>query len=194
MRQLKNKTNVIAPGGNYPYGRLKDNPGNNTGTPVDENLLGDASQFFERLMAEAGITPNGQPENSSDGFQLVDALKELIKKGAGEWKNTGVTVHTGFSTGDAQGVMYKIIENSRTIVIKTTIRVSGSPSLNDNILTIPIPQASSLVDFDFLTTGVSGPVILKVKYDSSPAIILEAFTSGSVTPGETYAIYASIPY
>lgn len=74
MRKLVNKTNVQAPDADYPYGRAKDNPGNKTGTPVDENLLGDMIQFFEHLFAESGLVANELPDNDYSGFQLFEAL------------------------------------------------------------------------------------------------------------------------
>lgn len=77
-RSLASKPNVDAPGGNYPYGRVRNNPGDNTGTNADENLFGDLIQFFERLMALGGVSANGQPENSSSGFQYVTALLNTV--------------------------------------------------------------------------------------------------------------------
>lgn len=78
MRSLASKTNVTAPGGDYPYGRLKNNPGDGTGTPVNELVYGDFHQFFEKLMADAGLSANGLPENSANGFQLNAALAAFI--------------------------------------------------------------------------------------------------------------------
>ena len=86
-RSLASKTNVTAPGGNYPYGRVKDNTGSGDGTHVDENLLGDLIQYFEKLMALGGVTANGLPENSSDGFQYLTALINLISS----YVSTGVS-------------------------------------------------------------------------------------------------------
>ncbi len=78
MRPLKNKPNVIAPTSIYPYGRVKDNPGDGTGTPVNEQVYGDIHQFFEKLMADAGMSPNNAPESVYDGFQLNEALDRLF--------------------------------------------------------------------------------------------------------------------
>src|SRR5688572_8737357 len=80
MRALVTKTNVTAAGGGYPYGRIKDNPGNNTGTPVNEEVYGDMHQFFEKLMDEAGISPNNLPENLIEGFQLYQAFEKAARK------------------------------------------------------------------------------------------------------------------
>jgi hypothetical protein len=77
-RRLQDKTNVTAPGGNYPYGRVKNNSGANDGTPVDENLVGDEMQFWERLLAIGGVIANGLPENSANTFQYMIALINII--------------------------------------------------------------------------------------------------------------------
>lgn len=78
-RSLANKSNVVAPGGNYPYGRLKDKDGT-PGTPVNEVTYGDFHQFFERMMALAGISANEQPDNSANTFQFIIALKTLMNR------------------------------------------------------------------------------------------------------------------
>lgn len=77
-RSLANKTNVDAPDGYYPYGRIRDNDGTGNGTPVSEQVYGDFHQFFEKLMAVAGITANELPDNDYNEFQLYDALSSLI--------------------------------------------------------------------------------------------------------------------
>jgi len=78
-RKLSNKTNVTAPDATYPYGKVKDNPGDNTGTPVNEALLGDMTQFFEKLMAATATAFNNQPENDVSGFQFYTALVAAIR-------------------------------------------------------------------------------------------------------------------
>lgn len=85
---LQNTDNIDAPGGNYPYGRVKDNDGTGNGTPANRKTLGDFHQYFARLMALAGITPNGLPENSADGFQYVTALLDVISRQIGDPQST----------------------------------------------------------------------------------------------------------
>jgi hypothetical protein len=80
MRSLANKANVVAPSVEYPYGQIKDNTGGNNGTPVNEAVYGDFHQFFEKLMAVSGVTANDLPENATNGFQLIEALKKLIAR------------------------------------------------------------------------------------------------------------------
>lgn len=81
MRTVENLNNVEAPDGDYLSGRTKDaSPaGSRNGTPVNEALLGDIKEFFEKLMREAGITPNDLPDNTSNGFQLYQAFLNQTK-------------------------------------------------------------------------------------------------------------------
>lgn len=79
MIPLKNKTNVNAPNGTWPYGELRDNPGDNSGTPVNEELVSDVMQLMEVVMADAGITANGQLDNLTNGFQLYQAFIEFVR-------------------------------------------------------------------------------------------------------------------
>lgn len=80
MKRLQNKTNVVAPGGDYPYGRIKNNTGANDGTPVDVDVYGDFHQFFERLIDQSDVTANGNPDNSTSGFQLFEAFLKLANR------------------------------------------------------------------------------------------------------------------
>lgn len=77
-RSLQNKTNVDAPDSDYPYGRIRNNPGDGSGTPVNEAVYGDFHQFFERLMAAAGVVHNELPDNDYSGFQYFEALLKLF--------------------------------------------------------------------------------------------------------------------
>ena len=54
MKALKTKVNVDAPTTAYPFGNVRNNPGDRSGTPVDVELVGDAMQFFEVLMSYGG--------------------------------------------------------------------------------------------------------------------------------------------
>jgi hypothetical protein len=72
-RAITDLTNIEAPSGNFTKGRVKDNDGTQNGTPNNEKLHGDWTQFFQKLMAEAGITPNGNADDQVNN-QLYDAL------------------------------------------------------------------------------------------------------------------------
>lgn len=79
MIALKDKVNVNPVSGTWPYGELRDNPGDNSGTPVNEELVSDVMQLMEAVMADAGITANGLLDNLANGFQLYQAFIEFVR-------------------------------------------------------------------------------------------------------------------
>ena len=64
----------------YPDGRIQDNTGAGNGTPVNERVYGDIYQALLKVKRLSGIIENGLPDNETNGFQLVDALRELASK------------------------------------------------------------------------------------------------------------------
>jgi hypothetical protein len=68
---------VIAPGGAYPYGNIKDDPG---GTRINSKSNSDIQQFFQRISNDAGLTLNSLPDNATNGFQFVQAQNILINQ------------------------------------------------------------------------------------------------------------------
>ena len=78
---------------NYPGGRIKNNTGTGNGTPVNERTKGDWHQAVLKLMRRYGIIANNLPDNETNGFQIVDAIKALPSKNdfiLGLSLNTGV--------------------------------------------------------------------------------------------------------
>jgi hypothetical protein len=80
-RAITDLDNTNPPDGNFPGGRVRDESvaGANDGTPVDEELVGDFWQFFDRLMNVAGVAFNGLPDSVSNGFQFLEALQTFIE-------------------------------------------------------------------------------------------------------------------
>lgn len=64
----------------YPNGRIKDNTGPNDGTPVNEFIYGDIHENKDKLLRLAGITHNNLPDNELNGYQLIEALRDLGSK------------------------------------------------------------------------------------------------------------------
>ncbi len=71
---LQNFPNITTPDGDFPNGRIKDNPGNGTGTPVNQYTNGDYHEFFAKLMRMSGLTPNQVPDSEYAGHQYIQAL------------------------------------------------------------------------------------------------------------------------
>ena len=80
MIKLIDKPNTQAPDSDFPFGNIKDKVGSNPGTPLNKLVYADMHQFFEKLMFEAGVTPNGLPESEYAGFQLMTALVRMFGK------------------------------------------------------------------------------------------------------------------
>lgn len=140
MRALRNKTNVLPPDSDYTFGRVKDDDGSRNGTPVNEELLGDVMQFFEKLMFDAGISMNNLPENAYSGFQLNQALTALIDSMNGGLRKTVVEIGNWnlATTGNIDvtiPVNYKKVRSVEVIIrddsdvyyTKLTASYSGAP-------------------------------------------------------------------
>ena len=115
--KLTDKTNIIAPDSDYPYGRTKDNTGSNDGTPYNERTNGDYFQFFERLMVQGAQTHNDLPENAYSGFQFNEALKYLII-GKGVWADINLS-GTAFDHADPSAGYFRAqfrVDFTRSII------------------------------------------------------------------------------
>lgn len=109
--QLKDKTNVTAPAAPYPYGDVKDNTGSNDGTPLDRAVMSDYFQFFARMLAQSGITPNDLIENDTNGYQYFEALVKAV------------------NLNNSAGV----IETGNQVVLKTKVLEIGDWDMDANI-------------------------------------------------------------
>jgi len=78
-RSILQKANTDGSTITFPLGRIRNNPGDGTGTPLDEQSYGDMHQFFDMLMYRAGLVHNGLPENDANGYQFNDALDRLMR-------------------------------------------------------------------------------------------------------------------
>lgn len=155
MRKLVNKTNVDPADDDYPFGRARNNPGNRTGTPVDEDLVGDILQFFEKLFFESGLIANEMPDNDYTGFQLYEALETLFaKRNQGAWQD--IPLINGWTAG-ARGAKYRVDQ-------------FGQCHLRGSLV-------ASTASGDVITNGLPPPVELTYLYLPIPNI------DGAALPG-----------
>jgi len=134
---------VIAPGGAYPYGDIKDAP---SGTVIDRTSNADIHQFFSKMMDESGYTFNGLPDNNTNNYQLYLALLwhtnppwqftgvvfENDVPGNNEWDNAG-SPYSKFHyrlNGDVSNGIVSL----RGVVINNSV---GSPA-TPLIMTLPV--------------------------------------------------------
>lgn len=112
--------------GDYPYGSIKNEsvPGAKDGTPLDAVWANDYAGFDAALLAQAGITPSGQPDKLG-ASQRVDAISKLTKRSL-----HGVTAMlemTNVSVGDiisSGATKFKVI-NSPIITLADLIPLNG---------------------------------------------------------------------
>ena len=77
---LENLTPFIEPvTSDYPWGDIKDGTGVGDGTDVNRSNHADYHQTFRKLLSLANITPNGLPDNVTNGYQYIDAMKKVLK-------------------------------------------------------------------------------------------------------------------
>ena len=121
MRPITSLPNTEAPDADFPGGRLKNTVGANAGTRVNESMVGDWSQFFYKLMNEAGITPNGLPDSEYSGFQLMTALVKIfggmrrIVYEIGAWDmnaDASISVSTDVVFSKVRGISFVIINDA----------------------------------------------------------------------------------
>lgn len=81
MRNKQNQTNIDNSDLiNYPNGRIKNNTGAGDGTPVNEQTKGDIHEAFDKLLRLYGISHNGLPDNTANGYQAIEGLIALASK------------------------------------------------------------------------------------------------------------------
>lgn len=66
--------------GNYPNGRIRDNDGSGNGTAVNRTIYSDIHEFFAKALRRNKTPYNGQPDNETNGYQLIDAVENLAGK------------------------------------------------------------------------------------------------------------------
>ena len=111
MRDILNIPNVDGASSDYPNGRIKNKnlTSGAPGTPVVEELYGDIIQFFQKLMIEAGLSPNDIPDNVTNGYQLFQAFLENVKN-----QQVARVLSTGSYQGGADVIDYQNGEETVT--------------------------------------------------------------------------------
>lgn len=87
--RLQDKETTDPPSSDYPFGDIRDDPGDRTGTKVNKRNHADFHQFFAKLMDLAGLAYNDLPDNDYSGFQYIDALLMVIQNTLGVMRLMG---------------------------------------------------------------------------------------------------------
>ena len=85
MRILANQTGVQAPDADYPKGRIVNNQ-----TIISEEINGDIVNLFQKLVSLASISENGNPDNETNGYQLLQAFAAYVRSLAATESASGV--------------------------------------------------------------------------------------------------------
>jgi hypothetical protein len=72
---------IVTPGGSYPLGKARNEvvEGDGSGTPLEQDWLNDLFGFEQALLAAAGITASGAPDQVG-ASQYLAAVQSLINK------------------------------------------------------------------------------------------------------------------
>lgn len=109
-RNKANAPNIQAPSGDYPNGRIRDNDGSNNGTPVNEFIYGDIHENIAKLMRRYAIAYNNLPDNETNGYQFIEALRALPNK------NNKVLSVNGAVNNILLGVKLSRLENNESFI------------------------------------------------------------------------------
>lgn len=77
MRTVKNLNAPKEVGVNFPDGTILNQTETAEGTPVVREVLGDPITNMYAILRKAGITPNEQEDNETNGYQLLEAIQKL---------------------------------------------------------------------------------------------------------------------
>jgi len=158
---IQNYPNITSTSAAYPDGDIKDAP---SGTPVNKFVYSDMNQHFAKLIrrsrnnptTEDPTFPNGLPDNNTNGYQYVEALKRQLSKyseiirvpdslvainlGAYNPQKRYLIVVTGVNTGKiitllGNALSLPYVEDAWvvTIVNKSTQSVQIAPGVNSAI-------------------------------------------------------------
>ncbi len=103
---------VEAPSSDYPWGSIKNKP---AGTRVNRKMLTDMVQFFQQAMSVCAITPNGLPDNVTNGYQYMRAIQLMMNAFASpiirnmfgsDYNSSKVYILTGAANPTQNGIAF----------------------------------------------------------------------------------------
>lgn len=193
-RNLALKQNTEPADAEYPFGRIRNNPGNNTGTPVNEEVYGDFHQFFAKMFAQSGLVYNNIPDNAYDGFQYFQALLNVINtEASGSFQVPSYTAP--FIDNPSQPIRFRM-ENNKRVHLRGKVYTSAGElgqTTAKTIFTLPAgfrPQHDIFINgaIDITTVGLF--ILLEIKANGSVILHGEftAFNDHSVEINFTFSI------
>lgn len=130
MRNKANQTNIDKSDlTNFPNGRIKNNTGAGNGTPINEVTKGDIHEFFDKALRLYGITHNDLPDNETNGYQTIDAVRALASKNDFV---LDLTVQSGVMKVPVK--ISKMLENE-SIILKATFNKGSETQIGSTLET-----------------------------------------------------------
>lgn len=173
-RAISDRTNTDAPSGNFTHGRVRNNDGSGNGTPNNEALHGDWTQFFEKLMRDNGVTPNGNPDDQVTN-QIYQSLLNFDNRNNGTLKIANLTQWGNAITQIISTTVYSFNTNLKSVFLD----IGSSPT--DEIVTL----ATNIPLGEVISFFSSGSIVLIL---NSTATSKPIKLSGNVTPNDTYGV------
>lgn len=171
--KLSNKPNIIAPGGDYPYGDIRNVDGTTEGTPVSREVYSDFHQMMERIFDLTPVIHNGLPDNSANGFQFTEALMNYIDR------NKREVIFTATQTGTGAPSLSSFFKNSfgftgatsaRTAIGKYEITINGLSSGSPKLSIIQMGSSTAMGVGETFKVGLSGDKVWIESYDASGSL------------------------
>lgn len=107
----------------FPDGRIKDNTGSGNGTPVNEYIYGDLHEMKDKLFRLYGIIPNGLPDNETNGYQTIEALRGLSSK------NNFIQTITSVSGVLNVGLKLSFMLDNESVVCKSAVDLGAETQI-----------------------------------------------------------------
>tara|TARA_R110000850_G_scaffold249132_2_gene374021 strand:+ start:278 stop:886 length:609 start_codon:yes stop_codon:yes gene_type:complete len=186
MRKLTDVPNIEPVTADYPKGRLRDKVGAVPGTTLVESLNGDATQLFQKLVIDAGITENDTPDNVSNGYQLLDALVSKINEQTLLASNE-VLLNGGMTTSEKDIVSFTPSATKGGVLTKVTfsVRMSHQNSGTNNQMSFKLYNDGVLVQTAALTNFNDGrnemiSFSYVINYVKNTVVKVTGTTSGNI--------------
>ncbi len=174
---LENFPNISAPDSNYPNGNIKDNPGDNSGTPLNKFVHADYHQFFRKLLSLASITPNGLVENVTNGYQYITALIAKIRATLATETDAGTAeiatqIETNTGSDDARMITPLKLNNrtateTRTGIAEIATTAETLTGTDNARMITPLKLAQRIVDESWRSVGAGGQPAFQNSWQNS---------------------------
>jgi len=140
MKKITDYTPVVAAGGAYDHGKLKNeaSPGAADGTPIDADIVTDVLYAMYAVMKHTGVTPSSVIEDTdlvAGTHDFLDALKLLMKLNDNPFMNYAY-LRDEQTAGTAAGAFTSGAWRTRDINTVAVNRIAGA-SIASNQVTLP---------------------------------------------------------